>query len=783
MEKISPSFNLYSHPDRLLENHLIGVANLTELFFKDKLLPDQEILKKVTGIIALSHDLGKSTTFFQDYLKSAENEKEKLKKLKETHHGLFSSVCGYYLVKGFLPKDNNKDSFYPLFAFEVVRRHHGNLQDLRDEVIFDENDKEILIKQLENIKEENFNILAQRLFETGLPIRLTKEIIFQWINEFSKELWSYKKTFRQESGDISNYILLNFCYSILLDADKSDVVIRDSNVFLRNQTNTNNWVDNYKAKASFPISPLNDLREKAYREVINKNIDLSNKIYSLNLPTGFGKTLTVFSFALKLREKIKTSNGVTPRIIYALPFLSIIEQNSDILEDIIETNGINPNTNLFLKHHHFSEIFYKKDDNEFESNEAKILIEGWNSEIIITTFIQVFHTLISNSNRNIRKFHRFANSILILDEIQSIPVKYWLLLKHILTELSKRLNTYVIFVTATEPLIFERGEISALIDRENRNFYFNTLSRVTIKPLLKEMTVPELAEYFNLNNGKTYLFILNTISSAKELYQLIKVKGFTSTYLSTNIVPKERSNRIKDIKEKKYKIVVSTQLVEAGVDIDFDIVVRDIAPFDSINQSSGRCNRNGNNKGEVYIVLLKDEKRRYASYIYDSVLLDITEKILVNKNEIKESDFVELIENYYNETVSKKTQDISREFLDAITKLRYDSVDNEISISNFKLIEENYIKKDIFIELDKESEQIWKQYENLKDIKDLFLRKQCFDSIKAKFYQYVISVSANIENLPPMFGEIGYVNSSILKDYYDFDTGFITKDTRTMLIW
>jgi len=140
----------------------------------------------------------------------------------------------------------------------------------------------------------------------------------------------------------------------------------------------------------------------------------------------------------------------------------------------------------------------------------------------------------------------------------------------------------------------------------------------------------------------------NTINSAKEFYQSIKNIHKTKTFLSTHIIPCERLQRIKEIQEKKYNIVVSTQLVEAGVDIDFDIVVRDLAPLDAINQSSGRCNRNGIAKGKVFIVSLEDKSGRiFSSYIYDPVLLDITKKIISKHKEIKEKEFLSLIESYY----------------------------------------------------------------------------------------------------------------------------------------
>ncbi|MEW6086765.1 MAG: CRISPR-associated helicase Cas3' [bacterium] len=777
MEKTLCSSNLYSHPDKLLEDHLIGVSRLASLFLSEKPQNIRNELTDISRIIALTHDLGKASGYFQKYLFADEKEKYRLKGSKEVRHSFLSSLCVYYITKEIKP-----ESLYPFFAFLTVRRHHGNLRDVLNEVSdFDDKDAELLRKQLESTNNDNFYALANKLHKAGLPVLLNKNNIDRWINDFGKEMKVVKKQIKEIDGNVRSFITINLLYSLLLDADKSDVVIKDTSAFERKQIITGNLVDNYKAKTSFPQSPINDIRDKAYQEVMGNNITTNKKIYSLNLPTGLGKTLAAFSFALKLKERLKKDN-VNPRIIYALPFLSIIDQNSNVFESVIKANDIKPDSDVFLKHHHLSEIFYKKEDIEFEPDEAKILIEGWNSEIIVTTFIQLFHTLISNKNRSIRKFHRLANSIIILDEIQSIPIKYWLLLKTVLKELSESLNVYIIFATATEPLIFDREETQSLV---NRDFYFNSLDRVSlISHLSRAMTLNEIYDYFKLTDGKSYLFIFNTIGAAKDFYNLIKDTEIPKTYLSTYLTPKDRLERIKDIKNGSYKIVVSTQLVEAGVDIDFDVVVRDIAPLDSINQASGRCNRNGNKKGNVHIVILEDANdKKYASYIYDSVLLDITQRILSNKDEIKEGEFLQLIESYYMETKEKKTQEVSKNLLEAITKLRYDSEDDKTSISEFKLIEESYQKTDVFIELDEEAKEVWKQYAGLKNIDGIFLRKQKFDSIKADFYQYVISIPSNVKNMPEMFGEIGYVKQSILADYYDSETGFIAKDTKSVIIW
>ncbi len=793
MEKTSLSSDLYSHPGRLLEDHLTGVANLAGIFFKDKHIADQENLKTISRIIGLSHDLGKATTFFQTYLLAENSDKKKLKNRPETSHGLFSAVCAFYLVKEYLKQSGSDDkSYYPLFAFEVVKRHHGDLRYLLEETIINEDDKKLLDKQLDSIDTPKFDILAQLLFEAGLPITLTKDITSQWISSIKRELRTYKRSIRNSSGEASNYLIINLLYSILLDADKSDVVIGREGCFemLPFKDIPQNIVNIYKSHQPFQNSPINPLRESAYKEVLSHRIDLTKKLYSINLPTGLGKTIISLAFGLKLRNQIRaeTHGRFVPRIVYALPFLSIIEQNTEVFKDILNAGGVSPHNNILLKHHHLSEVFYRNKDEEFESEMAKILIEGWNSEIIVTTFVQLFHTLISNKNKSLRKFHRLNNSIVILDEVQSIPIKYWLLIKMILQLLTEKLNLYIVFVTATEPLIFERKELVRLVESKK---YFKKMNRVIIKPLIDEdMTLIELYELFNMNDkrDKRYLFIFNTISSAKKFYEMIHSEHEDISFLSTHIVPKERLLRIEDIKRGKYRIVVTTQLVEAGVDIDFDVVVRDIAPLDSINQAAGRCNRNNlshNNKGTVYVVSLKDGNgRRFSSYIYDPVLLDITRNILDKYQEIEESRFLELINEYYIETSKKKAQKESKDVIEAISRLRYDSTDAETTaITDFRLIDKDYSKKDVFVEIDDVAKQVWNKYMVLREIKDTFKRRKEFDAIKADFYQYIISIPTNIENAPPHIGVLGYVNNDVLSDYYDLKTGFITKDDRSMILW
>lgn len=774
MEKMLPSSDLYSHPGRLLEDHLTGVARLANLFLSEK--PTEIIAEcaDICKIAALTHDIGKSTDYFQHYLYS--NGRNRHYRSELTKHSLLSAICSFYLTKE-LVKDDFLRSF---FAYVIVRRHHGDLIDVLDEAsLYDDNDKNNLQQQVEMIDKKKFQLLAAALKKAGLNNLLDLDIIKTWVLDFQKDIRFIKRRLRELEGNYKNYLILNTLYSILLDADKSDVVIQDFNQLTRRKTISESLVDIYKSKTIFPESPINNLRERAYKEALNKLESTSERIISINLPTGLGKTLTSLAVALRIRERA----GRNHRIIYALPFLSVIDQNHEVFENVIRTNNLEPTSDILLKHHHLADLFYTRSENdEVESDEAKILIEGWNSEIIITTFVQVFHSLISNRNKTIRRFHKFANSIIILDEIQSVPIKYWQLLRDLLFQLTEKMDAYVILVTATEPLIFPRDNIGGLVNRE---IYFKALDRISMDVHLeKDMTLLELSEFITLEGKKRYLFIFNTISAAKKFFNIIRDKTENVAYLSTHVIPAQRLERIRELKKGIYQIAVSTQLVEAGVDIDFDVVVRDIAPLDSINQAAGRCSRNGKTKGQVLVVSLKDDNGKpYSSYIYDPVLLEITKSILAKKRQIKENEMLNLIDEYYLEVQKKKSQDTSRWISESILKLRYSDGNDKLAIGDFKLIDEDYHKIDVFIELNEEATNIWNAYINLKKIEDLFERKKRFDSLKSDFYQFVISIPRSIKNLPPMIDEICHVEKSKLSDYYDPFTGFITTETSSVLIW
>lgn len=830
MEQMKTSFllnDLKSHPNRLLKDHLSNVGNRCKETLSSKKLNigeyiDFDTLKDVAYLIGVSHDFGKATSYFQNYIgEKDESKRAKLKNKPETHHGFVSSIFTYYAVREYLLTKNLLDKKYyeylPIISFLAVKRHHGNLHNADDEVIdLDEKDDEILEKQIRSIdfgelSEIYGSLLSKINLDFDCSIIKDKILHSEPVDIYGKQ--EFRKNYvkdlsRKEKRLVRNideehtlffYFITLLLYSILLDADKSDAANLEK---IKRIDINENIVDEYK-KLKFSDKEgenkkINDMRNEIYEEVISnvERIDLDkDKILSLNVPTGTGKTLTALSFALKLRKRIESERGYKPRIIYSLPFLSIIDQNFSVFEDVFETaNKEKPTSNILLKHHHLSDVVYTTKEDEFENIDKDIgkdllLIEGWNSEIIVTTFIQFFYSAISNRNRAIRKVHNIVNSIVILDEVQAIPHKYWLLLNKIMKFFAEQFNTYFIFITATQPLIFDetKEEIRSLV--VNKKKYFVSLNRVKLIADLEFVRLEDFKEILRKdimqNTNKDFLIVLNTIRYSKDIYNFVKgldIKNVELHYLSTNIVPKERLIRIEKIKEKSAirNIIVSTQLIEAGVDIDANIVYRDFAPLDSINQVSGRCNRNfGDKQGIVKIFILREDKDGRAYYphtIYESFIISKTREVFkeIGKNEIEESDFLKLNENYFRKVNIGKSEDESNNILEKVENLRF----NELS--DFKLIEKDYPEVDVFIELDDNAKEVWKRYSKIKVIKNLIERKKEFLKIKKDFYDYVISVPKKYES-HVCFDEktgIGHISKTEIDQGigYDLETGFKRED-------
>ena len=782
---------LKSHPNKFLEDHLKNVANFSKSSFNSLNFENNELFAEISYIIGLSHDFAKSTSFFQNYIITGKNNENK-------SHGFLSAIFAYFTVDHYLKENNiTFDKNLAIIAYIVVLCHHGNLKDIPtlDDYHDAKFDSKVTKNQIQDLIDLDNKLY---LFYNDFDFDMKK--FFDNIDSVSEEISDYLFDFDYDQI-FDNYFLILLFYSVLLDADKMDA---SESISIERAYIPDNIIDEYKLNHSFNQEGINKIREEAYLEVNDNinNLDLSNKIYSINLPTGIGKTLTGLSSVLKLRNRINDELDISPRIIYSLPFLSIIDQNESIIKSIFNENNLKGN-NYFLKHNYLADMKYIEDNEiEFEISNSKILIEGWNSEFIITTFIQLFYSLIGNKNSFLRKFHNITNSIIILDEIQSIPYKFWRIINLILKKLAYEYNCWIILMTATQPFIFNETEIISLVD--NVDYYFNQFNRIKYNFRLETISTLDFAnELIDLIDYEKndILAVLNTINSSVELYETIKQHliecnndyyldedgiyhfgdEINLIYLSTNILPINRLNKINAIKNSdKQNIIISTQLIEAGVDIDVDIVYRDFAPLDSIIQTAGRCNRSGKKEnGVVNVVSLVNEKGElYSNFVYDSLLLNTTREVLKGLNQCSENEFNLKASTKYFKLISERNHD-DDELIECLNNLKF----NEIP-SMFKLIENHQNRMDIFVCINEEAERIFTQYKYIVENLSGFERKEEFLKIKSKFYQYVISVdekkfgSANLFN-----DEIGVIYPTDLDRKYKSDLGFIFQDNEEPMIW
>ncbi len=751
--RILYSFKLKSHPDKLLITHLDEVYSIGMKLFKEKsvFLKENEFLKT----LLIAHDLGKGTEYFQEYIKKGENHGD----LK--NHGFLSALVSYVILNKKMDMDK------ALKGFILVKRHHGNIENIVDELSIKQIDIEyhenILKKQLKSLNMEEINIILNKYSE---PLITKKEILdsFQYLFSEMEGIFFYEDEMKM---NIDEYFKLKYFYSILIYSDKfSAILSQKSNI---NYPLNSKKFFNYMNLLENNESEINISREMAQKEVEN-SLNLDEKLLTITLPTGMGKTLNSLNFALQLRKNLFNTTNIYYNIIYSFPFTSIIDQTYEIFESIFDNN-----TSNLMKHHYLAKVEYKDEENIFDIDESKFLIETWNSNIVVTTFVKVLETFFSNRNRELMKFHKMARSIIILDEVQNIPYKYWKVIKESLTILAKKFDTYFLLMTATQPYII--GEGYELV--ENVDKYFTLFNRTKLILNLEEKTIDELVEEISpiVNNNKKSMIVLNTVKSAQKVYEKLKnIVDKKIVFLSASVIPKDRKARLKHIKNLDEYVLVSTQVVEAGVDIDNDVVIRDLGPWDSIVQCAGRCNRNGKDeKSPVYIFKLKGEKFIFANLIYGRFLIDKTEEILKNKNEIEEKDYLKYSRKYFSSIKRDKSDDNSNQILEDIEDLNFEYVNDQFNIIEKRNV--NIIP--IFIEKDKEARELWQKYKENGEIKNKFERQNEFLKIKDRFFSYVIN--GDIKKFPfeldKFYGRIPYEN---IDNYYDEDLGYIIDDNKTM---
>lgn len=665
-----------ARPGQLLQNHLLNVANIAQILAAKIGLPEAGY------IIGLLHDLGKYSKEFQRYIKAIENDSKKnLNSLQydedeeaydhKTQKGKIDhSTAGAQWIWQALSKygqSGQGELCGQILSLSIASHHSGLIDCLK----MDKNSPEKIDefkRRINKIDEKTHLLECVEKIDTSIFNKISSLDNLGLVNHLISKIKEITRTF-QHGQEINDAIkafylgfLTRFLFSCLIDADRIDSANPDK-IFQTRQLNWETAIERFEDK-------LSKLSTNAPIEMIRRNIsnDCYHKakkeqgIYTLTVPTGGGKTYASLRFAL---HHAKTHN--LDRIIYVIPYTSIIEQNADAIRKMVEQEGdFEP---WVLEHHSNLEP-------ERQTWHSKITAENWEAPIILTTMVQFLEVLFGGGTRGVRRLHQLANSVLIFDEIQTLPIRCVHLFCNALNFLAEHTKTTAVLCTATQPLLNklrapEKGQLFVPKEHELINDVdqlFKKLKRVNVidmcKPAgwskedIKDLVLKELSE------KKSCLVIVNTKTWAKTLYELCKndVPQDIVFHLSTNQCAAHRKilfDKIKlRLKEKLPVLCISTQLIEAGVDISFATVIRFLAGFDSIAQAAGRCNRHGELAfGSVYIVNPDNESIDSLQEI--KVGRDKAQQIL-EELKANQKDFLspETIKRYFEYYFFKRAEDM-----------------------------------------------------------------------------------------------------------------------------
>ena len=626
----------WSHPNKLLENHI-----------KNMISPDDDELGEQ---VKLFHDIAKLKNNFQIYIRDTSNDK------LDKNHSLLSAY--FFLL-------NSKfDEIPTLFGFLAIVSHHGNVVNLmtlaREANKFFKNQKEL--EQWDEVAGAAKNIkiylgLSTKKYEfLDRAEKLRRYLI----------LSQYRHKFTYE-----DFINFKSLYSNLIYSDKFEAIFS-----IPKQQTKNIPID--VLESDIQNLPPNEKRD-AFRKFVLNKFDENYKLFTLTAPTGYGKTLTALNFALKFNKS---------RIIYALPFTSIIDQTYDIVAKIYKNSDI-----LVSKAHHKTTIGEENLTEEDRYSKIKFLMESFSGEINVTTLYQLIFALFGNKNKDNVKFNQLKNSVVIIDEAQAIPYNFrkdFILLCEII---SQRLGTIFIFMSATMPVIKSENfkEISNLD-------YFSKQDRYVIKWLDIGGEDELLGKICEAVSDKNTLVVVNTIKKAQELFAKLKDK-FNCFCLNGYMYDNHKRATIEAVKcaIDKSKIdplvskilLISTQSIEAGVDLDFDVGFREVSPISSIIQTAGRVNRHfGATRGELYVF---PEISKFTNLIYGD-LYKVSGTILsdLKQKEVRESEILE-ISNLYFQKISNQLENLH--IKSEIEKLEFENINQKIE----DIMNDNY-KQTIIIE-------------------------------------------------------------------------------------
>lgn len=631
MKYIAHKRNETDKAEQLLSEHLQNTANICSEFAESIGMADYG---EMTGLL---HDIGKYSEKFQ-------------KRINGENISVDHSTCG--------AQEAFKRQL--LMMALCIAGHHGGIPDIGTKC--DLSDDTTLLGRIKR-KTEDFS---------------------SWKAE-CEDVYKREITEKRFSDNISYAFLTKVMFSCLVDADYLDTekfmsggeVCREKGADLNTLLGL---LNNYMSKWRNPSGKLNVLRTQMLNECIEAGKNSAEKFFTLTVPTGGGKTISSMAFALNYAVRHNKK-----RIIYVIPYTSIIEQNAEVFRNIFGDE------NVLENHSNVSFDAYSED----VKVQKMLACENWDSPVVVTTAVQFFESIFSNKPSKCRKIHNIADSIIIFDEAQMLPIDYLLPCVSAMKQLAQNCNSAIVLCTATQPNLESVFNISI---KNNSKIRFTEICKSSElltddfrrADFKNEGKLDDDELVYELEKCNQVLCIVNKKAHAQKLYAMLKASD-ENFHLSTYMYPAHRKKVIELIKQRlKNGIpcrVISTSLIEAGIDIDFPAVYRAVSGIDSILQAGGRCNRENKRKVSDSVVHIFDTDE-VVSYqrINASVAMEVIRKYgdKVYLPEAVKMYFENLY--YYKDIDSTHKVFDKKEILKGLERFEFDSV-----AKKFRLIENNTV--------------------------------------------------------------------------------------------
>lgn len=577
----------------------------------------------------LLHDIGKYSQEFQRRIRGSEEQVD--------HATAGAQLC------------HEKKGYYSLLSY-CIAGHHAGLADTGTR-----NDRSNMPTLYGRLKKQ---IPDYNAYKGEIQIPQLMELPFVIQN-------------RKEAG-FASAMFIRMLYSCLVDAD-----FLNTETFMNKGMTERDCGDSISVLYEKCMSGISGWLKNEDRNTINGRrteilkhcLEMASKergMFRLTVPTGGGKTMASLAFALKHAAE----HGMN-RVIYVIPYTSIIEQTAGIFAEKLGQKNV-------LEHH--SNVDYTVSD---ELKSMQLAAENWDKPVVVTTNVQFFESMFSNRSSKCRKLHNVADSVIVFDEAQMLPTDYLKPCIAVMEQLIRHYRSSVVLCTATQPalqnLFSEDIGFRELCPGVDDQFAFFKRSKIRD---LGRISGDSLVE--RLKNEYSALCIFNTKKTAQNMYQELRGEGVY--HLSTAMYPVHRKRVLAEIRkrldDKKRCIVLSTSLVEAGVDLDFQTVYRQLAGVDSVIQAAGRCNREGKrslDESNTYIFQLQEREFMPGQ----RQQMQVTEGLLIDE---KALDDLETIQKYFEELFYLRRESLDKKKILEMFQFQFEFAH---AAKEFKLIENN----------------------------------------------------------------------------------------------